>query len=151
VAKFSFRVSAVGVVTEVCAVGVPFAHRRTVGQHGLLRAHSHARSVARNTVLWRRNAIRERLFSQDARGIGFASQGGHSTSYAVDVKPLHVPQRLLARWRILPIEKINRVLRQPANLVRVRRQDEVISRQLAFLPVSRPLVCPTGLAANDII
>jgi hypothetical protein len=45
------------------------------------------------------------------------------------VKALDHGKRALARRRITPRQEIERVLRQPAHLVDIRRQDQVIVRQ----------------------
>ena len=62
-----------GIETEVRAVGIPFPHRRTVGDDGFFGSYPLTRSEQENTV---RTFIAQGFFTQHRRGVCTQCQGG---------------------------------------------------------------------------
>ena len=117
VAELAARRAAGRVVAEVRAVGVPLAHGRRAGQHGLLGLHAHGRAEQRHAAC--RHAILERLAPQHGRRIGAAGQRRHAAGDAVEMKLLDPGEHRVARARMPAGEHVERILADSAGLVRV--------------------------------
>jgi hypothetical protein len=72
-------------VAEVRAVGVPFAHRRAVGDDRLLGRHLHGAAEERHAVL---AAVLERLLPQQHRGVRAERDRADAAQDAVGVEEL---------------------------------------------------------------
>ena len=82
-----------GVVSEIRAVGIPFANGRGVGGDGLLHRAGPGGAQADAAPAAGGGKRAECLAPQHRRGIGLMGQGRHAAADAIEMKPLHQIER----------------------------------------------------------
>ena len=87
VAELARGVTELGVVAEVCPVGIPLAHRGTVGEDRLLRRKGFVRSKYRHAPAPAPgNLVAERLLAQNGRSVRSQRDRGQAADHAIGEK-----------------------------------------------------------------
>mmetsp|Transcript_38714 Transcript_38714/g.95048 ORF Transcript_38714/g.95048 Transcript_38714/m.95048 type:complete len:419 (-) Transcript_38714:20-1276(-) len=136
------------VVPKHSPVRIPFPHSRRVGHHRLLRRHLLSAPKHRSAVTV---LVGQSFITQHSRGVGLHRKGRHTAHHRVSVEHLDtLPDLVIHRLPILPIDKINSILPDPQCLVGVLGQDHSMRiRRECTDAGPRPVGTPECMTCQD--